>query len=165
MLSCSGGKVKTVRDCYALRSLPCASASTPNAAALAARIGRQPAHSDAPEPRPKGEGGGGRGGEGNKPTVDTLDDVDVPLSAMLAIQPGTCLWIYPDGCGGVGGGGADGAELVWLEVGEMLIWRGDLVHAGAGYAREHVRVHTYVDPPADIFERRRGQTNLCSPTN
>ena len=40
-----------------------------------------------------------------------------------------------------------------------MVWRGDLVHAGAGYAAEHVRIHAYVDSPA--YERPYGKTNLC----
>ena len=39
--------------------------------------------------------------------------------------------------------------------------RGDLVHAGAGYAEEHVRVHAYVDTPEHIYRRPRERTNLC----
>ena len=51
--------------------------------------------------------------------------------------------------------------LVELELGDMLLWRGDLVHAGAGYDVEHVRVHAYIDTPSHIYRRPRGRTNLC----
>jgi len=46
---------------------------------------------------------------------------------------------------------------------QVLVWRGDLVHAGAGYVRTHTRVHAYVDPPPHIYQRPRGRTNLCGP--
>ena len=65
-------------------------------------------------------------------------------------------------CGG--GEAAEAAEaplLVELELGDMLVWRGDLVHAGAGYDVEHVRVHAYIDTPDHIYRRPRGRTNLC----
>ena len=42
---------------------------------------------------------------------------------------------------------------------------GDLVHAGAGYAGEHFRVHAYVDPPSDIYRRPPGKTNRCLPSS
>ena len=73
---------------------------------------------------------------------------------MLAVQAGTRLWVYPDGCAG-------SARLLPLQVGDVLVWRGDLVHAGAGYTAEHVRVHAYVDPPAHVYERPFGKTNRC----
>ena len=52
LLSCSDGTHgKVVRDCYALRSLPMPGVVDDAVAALS---GRQPAHSDSPEP-PRGE--------------------------------------------------------------------------------------------------------------
>ena len=111
----------------------------------------------------------------------------MPLSVMLGVMPNTGLWIFPAGCcgaecggdaagggaagGGVAGGedgcgeegcGEEGAFLLPIGVGEIVVWRGDLVHAGAGYAEpEHFRVHAYVDPPARIYQRPKGKTNRC----
>lgn len=159
LLRASDGSDKVVNDCYALLSLPCCgapsegarradgeSAERPSAeqAADAAAAGRQPAHSDAPEPA-----------DG---ALAELHDDDVPLSALLAIQPRTCLWVFPDGCPGTGG---DGGVLLSLDEGDMLVWRGDLVHAGAGYAETHYRIHAYVDPPPERYRRPRGKTNRC----
>lgn len=146
MMVCNDGvSNKRVVDAYALRSLPCTSG--PDDADSAARLGRQPFHSDAPEPENPGA------------AVCDLADADVPLSAMLAIQEGTVLWMCPDGCGE----SADaGARLVDVRVGEIIVWRGDVVHAGAGYAEEHFRVHAYVDPPARIYRRPKGRTNRCA---
>mmetsp|Transcript_38854 Transcript_38854/g.125601 ORF Transcript_38854/g.125601 Transcript_38854/m.125601 type:complete len:113 (+) Transcript_38854:487-825(+) len=106
-----------------------------------------------------------------------LADADMPLSVMLGVMPNTGLWIFPAGCcgaecggdaaggdaaGGEDGCGEEGAFLLPIGVGEMVVWRGDLVHAGAGYAEpEHFRVHAYVDPPARIYQRPKGKTNLC----
>ena len=139
LLRCADGiRSKSVRDCYALRSLPLPGVTD---GTLAALEGRQPAHSDSPEPP---DGG----------SLSTIADEDFPLSVMLAVQSGTRLWVYPEGCDGP-------AELLPLRVGDLLVWRGDLVHAGAGYTEEHVRVHAYVDPPPDIFQRPFGKTNRC----
>ena len=71
------------------------------------------------------------------------------------MQPRTKLWIFPNGCDD------PNPMLLRLAVGDMLVWRGDLVHAGAGYAEEHVRVHAYVDPPSHIYQRPFGKTNRC----
>ena len=79
-----------------------------------------------------------------------------PLSALLAIEPGTKLWVFPNGCEA-----EEDAFLATIEVGEVMVWRGDLVHAGAGYAVEHTRIHAYVDPPASVYARPTGKTNLC----
>ena len=60
---------------------------------------------------------------------------------------------------------ADGLA-VGLDVGETLVWRGDLAHAGAGYAEEHYRVHAYLDAPFEVagYERAKESTNKCAPT-
>ena len=84
---------------------------------------------------------------------------DVPLSVLLAVMEGTKLWVFPRGCAD-----DEAAFVVRLDVGEILVWRGDLVHAGAGYSCEHVRIHAYVDPPAHLYARPKGKTNLCRPT-
>lgn len=169
LLACSDGSVKTVNDCFALRSLPHREPSGADGVGAggaadggdtvggeedeaAALAGRQPAHSDAPPPE-------GTGGDGA--WLSGLADEDVPLSVLLAIQQNTRLWVWPRGCPGGGQPGDDGAELVRLSVGQLLVWRGDLVHAGAGYARQHTRVHAYCDPPAQIYRRPRARTNLC----
>lgn len=138
LLACSQG-TKVVNDCYALRSLACA-----DDAHVAESLGRQPAHSDSPA------------AADGKPQLGELDDADVPLSVLLAIMPGTKLWIFPSGCDS-----PEEAFVVNLDVGQVMAWRGDLVHAGAGYALEHVRVHAYADPPARYYERPTGKTNMC----
>ena len=168
-LECSDGSTKTVNDCYALRSLPAPAHeggvdddNVAKDAAAIARAGRQPPHSDSPEP-PVG-------------SLSQLADAGIPLSAMLAVEPETRLWLFPNGCPGAreaapagdaiaaamdGEPDADGAVLVDIPVGAVLVWRGDLVHAGAGYAVDHIRIHAYVDPPPSIYERPRGKTNRC----
>ena len=158
LLVCGDGVTpKVVNDCYALRSLPCVDdddgkqqqqeeeEEAAEAELRAALLGRQPAHSDVPL------------AEVGRKQIDELPDADVPLSVLLAIQPGTKLWVFPRGCDDV-----DAAFLVRIEVGDIMVWRGDLVHAGAGYLEDHVRIHAYVDPPATIFSRPFGKTNRCA---
>jgi hypothetical protein len=144
-MTTSDGRRKTVRDCYALKSTPCIPGELerldiPDVAAV---LGRQPRHWDVPD----------NDDEGHMEDLN-LPGTDVPLSVMVAIEPGAKLWIYPDGCNS----DEETALLVELEVGDVLVWRGDLVHAGAGYGVDHYRIHAYVDSP--FFNREKG-TGLC----
>ena len=82
------------------------------------------------------------------------DDRNVPLSVLLATEPGAKLWVCPNGCDGE-------AQLLELAVGDMLVFRGDLVHFGAGYDVQHFRIHAYIDPPAHIYARLLGETDPC----
>eukprot|EP00966_Prymnesium_polylepis_P020582 473501-Prymnesium_polylepis.1 len=144
-MATSDGRRKEVKDCYALKSISClpeglARSDVSDAAAV---IGRQPRHWDVPDQK---------SGEHLKDLE--LPPADVPLSVMVAIEPGAKLWIYPDGCSSA----EETALLIDLEVGDVLVWRGDLVHAGAGYGVEHCRIHAYIDSP--FFYREKG-TGLC----
>jgi len=75
---------------------------------------------------------------------------DVPLAALLAIQGRTRLHVWPFD--------TDKEEIVELEDGDLLIFRGDLGHAGAEYNEEdmhggvHLRLHVYIDSP--LIERQ-----------
>ena len=75
---------------------------------------------------------------------------DVPLAALLAIQGRTQLHVWPFD--------TDKEEIVELEDGDLLIFRGDLGHAGAEYNEEdmhggvHLRLHVYIDSP--LIERQ-----------
>lgn len=150
ILDCSDGRPKVVNDGHALKSIPLpelpplatAGIDRQIATDIAAVLGRQDEHSDAKEP-PDG-------------SIAGLPDADKPLSVMIGIEPGAELWIYPNGCHD-----KSGAWLVSLNVGEVLVWKGDLVHAGKGYGVEHYRIHAYVDPPADIYDRPKGETQHC----
>ena len=69
---------------------------------------------------------------------------DAMLSGILAIEEGTELLFFPDG--------PQGAPLrVDLAPGEMLLFRGDCWHAGAGYTTKNRRIHFYLSSP----QRRR----------
>ena len=57
---------------------------------------------------------------------------DTPLVALIALEDGARLII-------------EGHEYA-INVNEMLIFRGDLCHAGASYATCNTRLHVYIDP-------------------
>ena len=62
---------------------------------------------------------------------------DAPLSVILAIMPGTRLRIFAD----------NAWHILKLAVGDAVVFRGNVLHSGVGYAEEHLRVHAYVYPP------------------
>eukprot|EP00966_Prymnesium_polylepis_P306041 7072282-Prymnesium_polylepis.2 len=136
---------KSVKDCYALKSISCLpdGLDRPDIPDVAAVHGRQPRHWDVPDNQD----------EGHLEYLN-LPATDVPLSVMVAIELGAKLWIYPDGCDS----DEEMALLVELDVCDVLVWRGDLVHAGAGYGVDHYRIHAYVDSP--FFNRNKG-TGPC----
>ena len=61
-------------------------------------------------------------------------------SGILALEAGTSLLLYPSG--------PEGAALpVLLDAGDLLLFRGDCWHAGAGYACLNRRIHFYLSAP------------------
>ena len=56
------------------------------------------------------------------------------LSGVQAIMPGTKLILFPEGKGG------RRVDLV-LEVGDIVVFRGDCWHAGAKYTERNLRLH------------------------
>lgn len=141
---------RSVADATALMSKLCV--PTNATATEAALAGRQPAHRDAPELNAREVARSGR-----RPIAE-LSDAEVPLSAMLAIQEDTKLWIF----GSCDADAEATAVLLELQVGDVLVWRGDLVHAGAGYRIVHYRLHAYFDPPSDIYQRPRQKDGSLS---
>ena len=83
---------------------------------------------------------------------------DVPLAALLAIQARTRLYVRPFD--------TDAEEVVELDEGDLLIFRGDLGHAGAEYDEEdlidgmHLRLHVYIDSP--LIQRQKESDGVPS---
>jgi hypothetical protein len=80
----------------------------------------QPAHTDY-EPQPQ------------------LDNEYVPLALFLALMPNTRLHVWP---------GLTTNSLkhtIELQSGDAILFRGDLVHAGAAYDTKNLRMHCYLD--------------------
>ena len=79
---------------------------------------------------------------------------DVPGSTLLAIDDDTTLQIFPNGC-------RDGPGIqLRLCKGDLVYWRGDLVHAGSAYSTLNLRVHSYVDSKA--WKRPSDSTSPCT---
>lgn len=91
-------------------------------------------------------------------TFAGLADPDVPMAIVVALQPGTSMLVWP-GCirGRFPDEGTDGTRLV-LDRNDVLIFRGDLVHAGDAYTTFNARIHVFAD--AIHVNRRRNETYL-----
>jgi hypothetical protein len=85
--------------------------------------------------------------------LDTADET-VPLLAVVALQGGTFLDVWP---------GSHWLirrerltrhtprvyrETVELDAGDVIVFRGDLIHAGSAYSSHNLRLHAYIDHPS-----------------
>lgn len=83
-----------------------------------------------------------------------------PMGVIITLMPGTRLTVWPGAlnyepfteevCGR--------ETEIDLEPGDLLFFRGDLVHAGSGYAEENVRLHMYIDNKE--IERKKNRTHI-----
>lgn len=90
------------------------------------------------------------------------NDDQIPLACLVALADGTTFDVWP------GAIRFDASRKfkpmkVRLQAGDVLIFRGDLVHAGAGVERANVRLHAYMDVkgvPRPMFAEGIEHTNF-----
>jgi hypothetical protein len=91
-----------------------------------------------------------------------IDDSYIPLGVVVAIEPGTKLHVWPNSIRHPSRDTTPSQpirrETIDIDVGDILIFRGDLTHAGASYGSTNHRVHIYVDSP--MVKRTRNRTHL-----
>ncbi len=71
------------------------------------------------------------------------DDAKVPLACLVALTDGTLFDVWPGAIRFVNG--AFKHLQLKLRAGDVLIFRGDLVHGGAAFEEANVRIHVYLD--------------------
>ena len=90
------------------------------------------------------------------PTPDLVDllecDEKIPLLAIATIMPGTKINVWPNSIRKIHHTDTLYEEPIMcktleMDVGDVLIFRADLVHAGSSYDTENTRVHVYLDSP------------------
>ena len=92
-----------------------------------------------------------------KPTVEILglSDMEFPLIMLTSLSDNCELIIKENSCRYV-----DSQKLVQktigLQRGDVLVFRGDLVHCGASYEEDNYRLHCYLDSPG--LYREAGKT-------
>ena len=68
-----------------------------------------------------------------------------PAGVLLALEHGARMRVM----------GEHGVRMICLEPGDVLVFDGDVVHAGAAYRAPNTRVHVYLDVPSVKRERDR----------
>jgi hypothetical protein len=75
-----------------------------------------------------------------------------PLLCVFALEDKTKLIVWPGSQKLIHGRGRSlkpiEPKVVWLEAGDAIVFRGDLIHAGADYESENIRLHCYMDSSA-----------------
>ena len=75
-----------------------------------------------------------------------------PLLCVFALEDKTKLIVWPGSQKLIQGRGRSmkpiDPRILWLEAGDAVVFRGDLVHAGAEYETENIRLHCYIDSNA-----------------
>ena len=88
---------------------------------------------------------------------DIRHNDEMPLGVIIALQDNTKLDVWPRSIGEMLQGPIAPKHLKF-DRGDMVIFRGDLIHAGSKYDEVNVRVHTYLDHPA--VKRKANSTNF-----
>jgi hypothetical protein len=87
-----------------------------------------------------------------------------PLLCVLALEDNTKLVVWPGSHKVIQGRGRSLAPIeprvVRLNAGDAIVFRADLVHAGAEYEEENIRVHCYIDSKA--VQRNPNRTWIIS---
>lgn len=86
------------------------------------------------------------------PWYDWTTD-QVPLGCVVALQDGTVFDVWPGAIRFKFEGHTFCHQQLVLNRGDVVVFRGDLVHAGAGFDRSNVRVHCYLEPNDGGFPR------------
>lgn len=97
------------------------------------------------------------------PSLGTVPDERMPLAALVSMMPGTTLNVWPKSIrlstlneALVEQIPSIKCRVVKLNAGDMIVFRGDLVHAGSSYKKDNYRLHTFLD--SDAVERKPNST-------
>jgi len=89
-----------------------------------------------------------------------LADDDIPLAVIVGLDSDAKLVVWPTCIRGKTPAADDPGTIITFGTGDVVVFRGDLVHAGAAYPEKcNVRVHSYVDAPG--VKRKNDRTYLC----
>ena len=86
-------------------------------------------------------------------SVDALND-RLPRGVVLACEDGARLVVFNDVHDVEG-------QYVELNAGDVLLFDGDVLHAGAQYEKDNLRLHVYLDVPALQHEPNASHFPVC----
>jgi ectoine hydroxylase-related dioxygenase (phytanoyl-CoA dioxygenase family) len=75
---------------------------------------------------------------------------EIPINVLVALQDDTSLDVWPNShkfvnCGDLNGILPINKKIVNMNKGDVLLFRGDFVHAGSAYLSHNYRLHCYLD--------------------
>jgi len=73
-----------------------------------------------------------------------------PIGCLVAIYPNTRFCVWQGMFGLQTWSQAQTVSTIHLQTGDILFFRGDLVHAGAAYSSDHFRLHMVLDGPTNV---------------
>lgn len=91
---------------------------------------------------------------------EQLADQEIPLSMIVALEDETVFDIYENSIRKGGTIDAKYRKQVRMRSGDIIVFRGDLVHGGSAYSTSNVRLFYYVDSP--FFKRIPNRTQFVS---
>ena len=78
-------------------------------------------------------------------------DKDYPHGVIIGVSNNCRLIVSPDGIS---------RKYIHFNKGDVVIFRGDTIHAGSEYYTENIRIHAYIDSPSHL--RIKNQTFVVS---
>lgn len=89
----------------------------------------------------------------------TTEEELIPLGCVIAVMDGSTFEVWPRSMH-VRSGKASGRpikrETLHLNVGDMLVFRGNLTHMGSAHDEHNFRLHVYLDSP--VIQRNPNRT-------
>jgi hypothetical protein len=95
-----------------------------------------------------------------QPTKEMIlcDDDNVPCGCIVPLMEDATICIWPSCINYEGKEKKIEKEIVSLEAGDILVFRGDLVHAGSSYTKTNYRIHIFLD--SEKVTRKKNKTHL-----
>jgi hypothetical protein len=78
------------------------------------------------------------------------EDNKTPLLVIVAVMPGTAVYLWEGSVQviqGIQPSNTCKGTKIMLDVGDILVFRADMVHCGSDYDQPNVRLHCYMDSP------------------
>jgi ectoine hydroxylase-related dioxygenase (phytanoyl-CoA dioxygenase family) len=87
--------------------------------------------------------------------LTSATDEEMPLSVIVSLMPETRLNVWPNSIRLVSASpdtvemiSPIPCEVIEMGVGDILVFRGDFIHAGSSYTKDNYRLHAFLDSPS-----------------
>lgn len=94
------------------------------------------------------------------PIDEYIPDKEFPLGVVIALMDDTYFDVWPESIGFLNKKTKINPKRLKINKEDVVIFRGDLVHAGASFEEYNIRIHTYLDHPK--IKRKQNSTEFAS---